>query len=143
MPLPAESDTTHPEKGTPDPPCGRPGACAVPIRSGSGLATLRRLTPEQVKLLVWIVESAPDGALLFIETGLLAHSGKTESTVAVPDGPHRVAHPTDFRELVALGLLRQVDTHRHEVTSAGRDGYRALKTPPDKPRTVGFQPPNS
>jgi hypothetical protein len=62
---------------------------------------------------------------------------------AVPDGPHRVANPTDFRELVALGLLRQVDTHRHEVTSAGRDAYRALKTPPDKPRTVGFQPPNS
>lgn len=93
------------------------------------------ITPEQVAVLAWMVESAED---------------RTSSSITHdPDGPTLVGSKSgnlavseaDLSEIVAAGLVRDTGKGRYAVTNLGREFYDGLheRPPPERPR-VGFAP---
>jgi hypothetical protein len=78
------------------------------------------LTPEQVQLLGWIIESGP-GEVLHIPTG-----NTPQDVAIIPGGPRQTINPADFRELLEQGLVRHVKDQMHEVTNEGRKVYKEL-----------------
>jgi hypothetical protein len=93
------------------------------------------LTQAQADLLKWVVESG-SGEVLLVPVG-----NASEDIAIIPDGPRQSVNPTDFRELVAQGLLRHVKNQLHELTNEGRLTYAELMGPPPSERPpVGFRP---
>lgn len=81
------------------------------------------LTPGQVELLGWIIESG-SGEVLHVPTG-----NSPQDVAIIPDGPRQMINPADFRELVEQGALRHVRDQMHEVTNEGRQAYEQLRPP--------------
>lgn len=79
------------------------------------------LTPEQVDLLAWIIESG-SGEVLHTPTG-----NDPKDVAIIPGGPREMINPADFRELEEQGLVRHVRDQMHEVTNEGRQTYEQLR----------------
>jgi hypothetical protein len=90
------------------------------------------LTSEQVELLGWMIESGPGRFLLF-------RTFAEPDTLVGPGSENRDVDGGDVRELVGLGLLREVGEDSYEVTNAGQEVCDAYRSPlPDRP-PVGFR----
>jgi hypothetical protein len=88
------------------------------------------LTSEQVELLGWMIESGPGPFLLF-------RTHASPDTLVGPRSHNRDVDGGDVRELVALGLLREVGENGYEVTNDGRAAYAHLTSPPP-PERIDF-----
>ena len=89
------------------------------------------LTSEQVELLGWMVESGPGPLFLF-------RTHAAPDTLVGPRSHNRDVDGGDVRELVALGLLREIGENGYEVTNAWLVAHEQLTTPaPERPE-FGF-----
>jgi hypothetical protein len=92
------------------------------------------LTVEQVELLGWVIESGPGRFLLF-------QTYAAPDTMVGPRSQNRDVDGGDVRELVGLGLLREVGEDSYEVTNAGLVAHGQLTSPsPERPE-FGFHKP--
>jgi hypothetical protein len=89
------------------------------------------LTSDQVDLLGWMIESGPGRFMLF---GTYAEP----ETLVAPNSENRDVDGSDVRELVGLGLLREVGESAYEVTNDGRALRAHLTNPPPERPKFGF-----
>jgi hypothetical protein len=90
------------------------------------------LTTEQVDLLVWVVGCGPGRFMLF-------RTFAEPETMVGPHSENRDVDGADVRELVALGLLREVGDNGYEVTNDGHAVHAHLTNPPPERPEFGFR----
>jgi hypothetical protein len=93
------------------------------------------LTPTQIDLLFWMVES---GTSSFVAEG--TWHGVTIVKAVGGTGEVRDVEGSDFRELEAQELIRPTTGHGYDLTNLARVFYDELKHPPPERPPVGFRP---
>ena len=93
-----------------------------------------RLTPKQVAVLAWMVESAEAPYIVVV-----THDPSGPTLVGSKSGNLDVSE-ADLGELVAAGLVRDTGRRRYAVTNAGREVYDQLTQPPPEHPPIGFAP---